>query len=438
MTKRLSGMPGFSVVWFGQVVSLLGSGMTQFGLTIWAWQITGRATALALVGFFAFAPLIVMTPLAGALVDRWNRKLLMIASDSAAALATAAILILLRTNQLQIWHLYAAAAFAGTFGAFQFPAYAASISLMVHKRHYTRANAMLGLADSISGIFAPIAAGALLAFVGLGRILWIDLGTFLFAIASLLVVPIPQPEPSADPARAKRSVWADAAFGFRYIFARRSLTALLGLIFAINLMLTFSAGVLAPMILARTGDNQLVLGTVQMLFGVGGLVGGALVSLWGGPKRRIDAALLAVLFTGIFGNALLGIGRSVYIWGAGAFLAVLFIPLANGASSSIWQSKVPPDLQGRVFSARLVLGQIGRAVALPLSGVLADRVFEPLMLGSSGLARALAPLVGTGPGAGMGLMFVLFGALCVAVTTAGYLYRPIREVETLVPDWDPG
>jgi len=436
MSSRRSGMFGFTIVWLGQVVSMLGTEMTRFGLTIWAWQVTGRATALALVGFFAFFPRVILSPLAGALVDRWNRKAVMILSDVAAGLATIAVFALYRAEVLQIWHLYAAAAFSGAFGSFQFPAYSASITLMLPKHQYARANAMLGLAESTASIFAPIFAGALLAFIGIGGILTIDIATFLFAVGTLLVVFIPQPAP-ADMAQNKaRSLRSDCLFGFRYIFDERSLTGLLVLFFALNLLLTFSGAVLSPMILARTGNNELILGTVQMLFGIGGAVGGALISLWGGPRRKIHGLLLGVMFSGVFGEVLIGVGRGLVWWGAGAFLTMLFMPLANGASAAIWQSKIPPHLQGRVFSARIVIGQVGGAVALPLAGLLADRVFEPLMLGSSRLAGALRPLVGSGPGAGMGLMFVVFGTLGALTALAGYLYRPVREIERILPDHD--
>ena len=226
-SSRPSGMFGFSIVWLGQVVSLLGTGMTQFALTIWAWQVTVQATALALVGFFGYFPRIVFTPLAGALADRWNRKTLMIASDLAAGLATVAVFILYKTQALQIWHLFAAAAFSGAFGSFQFPAYQASISLMLPKEQYTRANTMLGLAHSISSVFAPMAAGALLAFIGIDGIMTIDIVTFSFAVGTLLIVAIPQPAAHHIEEAKRRNLLSDCAFGFRYVFANRSLTGLL-------------------------------------------------------------------------------------------------------------------------------------------------------------------------------------------------------------------
>jgi len=434
--SHFSGMLGFSVVWLGQVVSLLGSGMTQFALTIWAWQLTGEATALALVAFFGYFPRIVFMPLAGALVDRWNRKWLMILSDLAAGLGTVAIFILYQFDLLQIWHLYAAAAFSGAFGSFQFPAYSASISLMLPKKHFTRANTMLGLAHSISTVFAPMAAGALLAYIGINGIMLIDIVTFSFAILMLLVVAIPQPAALHVVEAKKRSLLSDCVFGFKYISASRSLLGLLILYFVLNLLLSSSSGVLAPMILARTGNDELVLAAVMMLFGVSGVVGGAVVSVWGGPKRKMYALLLAVIVTSLFGNVILGIGRNVFIWGLGAFLTSILIPMGNGASHAIWQTKVPPHLQGRVFSARILIGQIGGAVALPMAGILADHVFEPFMNGSSQLAQSLSVLVGTGAGAGMGLMFVFFGVLGTLAALAGFGYRPVRDIETILPDYD--
>ena len=431
-------MSGFTVVWIGQLVSMVGSGMTHFALMIWAWQVTGQATALALVGFFGFLPRIVLSPIAGALIDRWNRKLVMMLSDLAAGLATVVLFALYQLNVLEIWHIYAAAAFAGAFGSFQFPAYSASISLMVDKKQLTRANAMLGVAESAANIFAPMAAGALLVFIGIGGVMTIDIVTFLFAIGVLLLIRIPQPAEHHVRQAKNRSLISDSVFGFRYIFARPSLTGLLVLFLMLNLVLTFCGGVLAPMILARSGDNELILGTVQMLFGVGGLVGGALLSLWGGPKAkyRIHALLIAVIASSLFGEILLGVGQGVAIWGAGAFLAMFFVPVANSSSHAIWQTKIPPHLQGRVFSARIVIGQIGGAVALPLAGVLADRVFEPLMLASSPFSSAMSKLVGTGSGAGMGLMFILFGTLGALVAAAAFFYRPIREIDRLLPDHD--
>jgi MFS family permease len=183
-TKRniISGMQGFTVIWLGQFTSILGSSMTNFALTIWAWETTGTATALALTGLAFVLPNILVYPIAGALVDRWNRKLVMMLSDLAAGIGTIAILFLYSTSSLQIWHLYIIFTFMGLFQSFQFPAYSAAVSTMLNKEQYGRASGMLSLARSASGIFAPIAAGILLGVIGTGGILVFDIVSFIVAM----------------------------------------------------------------------------------------------------------------------------------------------------------------------------------------------------------------------------------------------------------------
>ena len=434
--KLPTGMAGFSVVWVGQFVSMIGTGMTRFALTIWAWQVTGEATALALVGFFSFAPVVLFSPLAGAIVDRVNRKVVMIVSDLAAGLSTIVILLLHLTGHLEIWHLYAAGFFAGAFESFQFPAYSAAISTMVDKKHYTRANAMLGMAGSASGIIAPMLAVPFLAILGINGVMAIDVATFVFAVLVLLVVSIPQPKES-DTGRASRgSLLQESAFGFKYIFSNRSLLGLQLVFFAINLTATMSMVLAAPMILARTGDNKLILGSVQMLYGIGGVAGGLLISAWGGPRRRIHGVLLGMMSSSLLGHITIGIARGVALWGCGAFCTMFFLPMINGSNQAIWQAKVPPDVQGKVFATRRLIAQISAPIAMILGGRLADVLFEPAMMPGGRLAGIFGPLVGTGQGAGMGLIFVFTGIVGALVGLSGYLFPAVRNAEDLLPDHD--
>ena len=434
--NRFRGLGTFSAIWAGQALSLLGTGMTQFAMTIWAWQKTGQATALALVGVCAFAPVILVSPLAGAIVDRSNRKLLMILSDVAAGLGTLAILILYLTERLEIWHLYGAVAFVGTFGAFQFPAYSSTISVLVDKSQYARASAMMSLAGSISGVFAPIAAGILLGPIGVGGIMAVDLATLATAVGILLVARIPRPAPTAEGQKGRGSLFREASYGFGYIFARRGLLGLLSMFFLFNVTTTFGFTVLAPMILSRTGNNELILGSVQSAAGIGGIVGGVLLSLWGGPKSRVNGVLAGCALGGLIGLVGLGLGRALPLWAAASFLAAMIFPTVNASSQSIWQSKVPPDLQGRVFSVRLMMAQFGTPLAMLLAGPLADRVFEPALRPGGALTGVFGPIVGVGPGAGMSLMLVFAGILAAVAALAAYLYRPLRTVEATIPDHD--
>ena len=427
-------MLGFSLVWLGQFVSLIGSSMTRFGLTIWAWQVTGRATALALVGLFSLVPMLVLSPIAGTVVDRWSRKRIMILGDLVAGVSTVFLLVLSLLGKMEIWHIYLVAAVIGAGEAFQRPAYMAAISTMIPKKHYGRAQGMIGMVGSATGIISPVAAGALLGFIGINGIMFIDIATFLFAVSMLLMVRIPQPAESGEGKKARGNMWRESAFGFRFLLQRKPLLYLLMSYAVLNLVLTFAFSIQSPMILARTNTNELLLGTVQMFFGLGGVAGGALMSIWGGPKRRIRGIYLSVIGAMLLGPTLLGIGNSLLLWAIGAFFVVFFAQFASGTNSVIWQTKVPHDVQGRVFAYRGMIASIASPIGMMLAGTLADYVFEPMMQVGGWGVDLFAWLVGTGPGAGMGLMMVLAGAVGVILGLSGFIIPSIRNLERLIPD----
>lgn len=434
--KRPTGMFGFTIVWIGQIVSLLGTSMTTFALTIWAYEITGTATALALVGFFFVTPMLVFSPLAGAIVDRQDRKLMMMLSDLASGVTTIAVLILFQAGLLQIWHLYIAAAIQGTFQTFQWPAYSAAISVMIPKEQYGRANGMLSLAESGSNIFAPLLAGALLGIVGLAGILTIDIVTFVFAIGALLLVHIPQPKITAEGRASQGSIWTEAAYGFRYIVKRPSLLGLQTVFMLGNFFFSIPFAILAAMILASTSNNEIIFGSVSSAGAIGAVVGGLIMSAWGGPKRLIHGVLAGWAISSLVGVVLMGLGNSLPVWAIASFCGAFFIPIINGSNQAIWQAKVAPDLQGRVFSIRRLIAWFVNPAAMLIAGPLADRVFEPAMQTNSGLSQMFSGLVGTGPGAGMSLIFIFSGLMAMMVGIGGYFIPMIRNVETILPDHD--
>lgn len=435
-TLWLSGMRGFTFVWLGQFVSLLGTGMTAFTMTIWAWQTTGEATALALVGFFTFAPTVLMSPIAGALVDRWNRKLVMMLSDLASGLSTVIVLILMTSGRLEIWHLYVTGAFSGAFQAFQFPAYSAAVTMMLPKEQYARANGMISLAGSASRILAPVAAGILLGIVGTSGILAFDIITFIVAIGTLLPIHIPQPPSTELRQGEKPSLLRDSVYGFRYIYERPSLLGLLLVFFAMNLSFSMVFPLLAPMILSRTGNDTLILGSVQSALGVGGVLGGVLMSVWGGPKRKIHGVILGMVASSLLGTLTLGLGQSPVMWTFAAFAIMCFMTIVNGSSQAIWQAKVAPEIQGRVFATRRLIAQITSPVSMILAGPLADWVFGPAMMPGGALVPVFGWLVGTGPGAGISLIFVFAGLFGAIIGISAYAFVAIRNLEDILPDYD--
>jgi MFS transporter, DHA3 family, macrolide efflux protein len=432
--KQLSGMGAFTVVWVGQAVSLLGTSMTAFALTIWAFERTGSATALALVGFFFITPLLIVSPVAGAIVDRSNRKLMMMISDLASGIVTIVIFYLYIINRLEVWHLYIGAAFSGTFQTFQWPAYSAAITLIVPKKHYARAHAMSDLAGNSSNIFAPLSAGALLAIIGLQGIFFIDIISFIFAIGTLLFVKIPQPKATEEGKKGQGNIWKESAYGFRYIFERRSLLGLQLIFLAGNFFATFATTLYAPMILARTESNPLIFGSVQTAGAVGGVIGGLAISAWGGPSRRAKGVLYGWILSAVLGLIIVGLGRSFPIWAAGFFFGAFFIPLVNSSNQAIWQSKVAPDVQGRVFAIRRLIAWFVNPLATLMVGPLADFIMEPALQPGGSLTGSLGRLVGVGPGSGMSVIIIFSGLCVVFVVLAGFSFREIRDVEDILPD----
>jgi DHA3 family macrolide efflux protein-like MFS transporter len=429
-------MKGFTFVWAGQLVSVLSSNMTGFALSIWMFQQTGSATAMTAMQVSFFLPFMLITPFAGAMVDRYNRKLMMMVSDLASVLATVGILVLQATGSLQFWHLYFANVLFGLGNAFQWPAYSAAISTMVPKEKYGRANGMFSLIDSGPAVFSPILAGALLPLVGLSWILTIDVITFFLAIGVLVFVHIPQPEKTVDGQGGRGSLMQEAFFGFKYILARPSLRIYLTLIVGLNLASGFSNGLYAPMILSRTNQDSVIFGSILTAGALGGVIGGVIMSAWGGFKKRMLTMLTGWAIYAVLGNILFGISRWPLLWIGTSFLASLTFPITNGAAQSIWQAKVAPDVQGRVFACRRFIAWFPDLIMPLVAGGLADFVTEPAMKLQTPFSRAATWLVGSGPGSGMSLQYILSGVLFLGIVIVGFLTPAFRNMEALMPDHD--
>jgi MFS transporter, DHA3 family, macrolide efflux protein len=431
-----TGMTAFITIWLGQIVSVLASSMSHFGLSIWMYQETESATAMGLMQVFFITPFLIMSPFAGVMVDRYNRKLMMMISDFTAFLATAGVLTLMALGQLEFWHLYIAAALNGIGNTFQWPAYSAAISTMIPKSQLGRANGLMSLMEAGPGVLAPLMAGALMPVIGLTGLLTLDVVTFFFAIGALAIVHIPQPKQTEEGKKAQGSVLKEAAFGFRYIFARPSLLGLQLIFFFANLFQGISLVVFAPMVLARTDQNTLIFGSVQTAAAIGMVAGGIFMSAWGGFKRRTNGVLFGWIYVG-FGMMAYGLKFGLPIWlVAGVIGAPVVGALINASNQAIWQSKVAPDLQGRVFSARRLIAWFTTPISPIIGGVLADFVMEPAMQTGTVLPNLFGWLVGTGPGAGMGLLMVFCGIGISLIGLAGYFIPVVRDAEDLLPDHD--
>lgn len=427
------GMKTFLVIWVGQLISMVGSGLTGFALGVWIYQQTGQATPFAIAAFLSSVPRIVLSPIAGPLVDRWDRRKVMIAADSAAALGTLGITLLLFFGSLQIWQIYLLIFFSSCFGAFQEPAYTASITMLVPKKELTRASGLVQTGQSLETLLAPLLAGVLFVFVGLPGILLIDFITFFFAVGALLITRIPQPEyvPSTAPDE-KPSIWREAAFGFSYLRARSGLLGLLLYFALVNFLLNISVVLSGPLVLSFSTPASL--GVVQTASGAGMLAGSLLLAAWGGPKRKVPG-IIAAIGLGAVGLLLMGLQASVVLISAGFFLLLFAIPLASGPSQALFQMKVAPGIQGRVFAIRTMISRSMMPLAFLLAGPLSDRLFEPLMQPGGALAESpLGGLLGSGPGRGTAVVFVCAAVILLLATIAAYAYPRIRNLESELPD----
>ncbi len=430
---KIKGMSIFVVVWLGQLVSLLGSNLTNFALDVWVYQQTGSITQLSFLILFTTLPAVIISPLAGVLVDNWNRRWVMILSDSGAAFITltlAALLVV--TGKIPIWHIYLASALISSFSAFQWPAYSAATTLLVPKKHLGRASGMNQLAQALGQLLSPVLGGLLLGIIQLSGMFVLDLSSFLFALTTLLLVRFPHHKVTPSHQTNKTSLLTQALDGFHYLRARSGLLALLLFFAAGNFLLGIHQILTYPLILSVASPAQL--GTIMSVGGVGVLTGSLFMSTWGSGRQDYINIMFCFMLLNGFSLMVAGLDPSIFLFAVASFLFCLGLPFIDSSAEVIFQKKVAPDVQGRIFSLADAICGSCLPLAYLVAGPLADRIFEPLMAVNGPLAGTIGQIIGTGPGRGIGLMFIVLGTLTMLMTIIAYQYAPLRLVEDELPD----
>jgi len=432
-TKAPAGAPGlrtYYVLLVAQAISLLGSQISGLAVSIAVFQRTGHATPLALVAFFQVAPRIVLSGFAGALADRFDRRRIMLLANVGYVVTSGLLLTSFASGAFQLWHLYVLVLGSALCGVIEAPAFQASVAMLVRDSHRDRANAIGMIGGPAAGVLAPTIAGLLYAIIGVVGAISLDIASFMVALITLVAVRIPMPAQTAEGLAMRASIWRQAFDGFRYLAARPALLGLCGSFCVTNF---FALGVIAlnvPYILDRTG-NVAVLGVVMGALNFGALAGAVAMAAWGGTRPRIHTVMIAAAMVGAF-LALAGVSRGALAIGASLFMLMFAVPFIEAAAMSILQAKIAPDLQGRVFAAFTQITALLRPAAYLVVGPLADRVFEPAR--RAPIWRLVAPLVGAGQGAGIGLMFVMGGTLTLVLSLAVYGVPAIRRMESSLPD----
>lgn len=423
----------FHIIWFGQMISIIGSGLSSFALDVWIYQKTGSVTQFAIGFLFGSIPPLLITPFAGALADRWNRRYCMMISDCGAGVAMLAIAILLFIGKLEVWHIYIAVAVSSAFGSLQWPAYNAAIPQLVAKEDLTRANGLTQLADALKMLIPPILGGALLVTIQLQGVLLVDFITFLVSIITLSIVRFPPriSNSAAEDEGKKESMFASFTYGLKYLQSRPGLLGLIGFFAIANFFLSMISVLLTPLILSFT--SPAMLGTILFIDGIGMLLSTLLISTRGMPSQQINSILGFQLLGGLC-IAATGFRASVPLVAIAAFLFAFGSPIVNCCSQAILQRKVDPEVQGRVFAIEGMMSYILQPIAYVIAGPLADRVFEPLMMTNGALASTIGLVMGVGPGRGIGLLFTIVGGLSMLLPLLAYQYPRLRFVEAELID----
>ncbi len=400
----------YLILWASQSLSQFGGSMTAFALTLWAYSQTGSALTISLMSFCIYVPYILVSLFAGSFVDRHNKKAIMLISDTAAAICTLGVLLL--GDKLQIWHIYIVDAVVGCGNAFQQPASSVAVGQLVPREKLTQVSGLNSFSSNLTMVFSPMLAAALYGIAGLKLILMIDLLSFSVAFLVLLLA-IRLPKQATE--TTKDSAFAGIGEGFAFLRKEKGLLMVMLTMAAINFFsrLTYE-NILSPMILERSGNDAFALSTVNAAMGIGGIVGGILVSAMKPAKKNARMMYTAAALSFLFGDVTMALGNSTVLWCLAGVAASLPIPFIMAGNNVLMYNKVPDEMQGRVFAVRNAI-QFGTVpIGILLGGFLADQVFEPMF---------------AAPGQGMAMMFLCTGILGCGMSLASLHNRHIQKLE---------
>lgn len=402
----IKDLNSFLILWITQSLSALGSSMTNFALIIWSYQQHGSALITAMLSVCSYVPYVIMSIFAGALSDRWNKKITMLISDSFAALCTIAVLVLFETGRLEIWHLYCLNALNGLMNTIQQPASDVAISLLTPKNHYQKVSGMRSFSNSLISIMTPIIATILLTLINIQVVILLDLLTFAVAFISLLCfIKIPTVH---NKNVKKESVFQSAKGGLKFLKHNRGILDLILFLAAINFTASVFNATFPAMILSREGGGEVALGIVNTVTGIAMLVGSVVASILKAPKSRVRMICNALLLSMSTENFFLAFGKSTPVWCVGAVLGWIAIPIMSTNMDVIFRNYIPIEMQGRVYSARNTLQYFTIPIGYFSGGLLVDKVFEPFMA-SKQSGEVLAMVFGTGKGSGSAFLLFILG-----------------------------
>ncbi|MFE3206136.1 amino acid adenylation domain-containing protein [Embleya sp. NPDC059237] len=422
------GMGRFLLVAFSQLVSITGSALTEFALPIWIYLQTGSMGRFALYAVIGMLPGILIGPLAGAIVDRMDRRRVMLLGDLTAGGTQGVLLLLLVSGSLHPWHIYVLLGALSVALTFQRLAYASAVPQLVPKQYLGHANGIVQLAGGVAQFVVPLIAVGLMAGIGLRGILILDVISYTIAITIIAFVKFPR----TLPWRRRESLTAEIKHGFTYSWRHRGFRAMLLWFAVLNLFLSPLFLLTTPLVLSF--DSLGGAARVSMAAGAGVIVGGIAMGFWGGPRRQRLRGMLWLAAALAGASAFTGLHASLWVVGIGAFGMSCALSLVNGVYTTIVQVKVPQRFHGRVFALNTLVAwstlPIGHGIIAPLGA----KLFEPLMTDDGPLASSMGRLIGHGEGRGIGLLYLVFGAAMLALVLIGLRLPVLAHFDRDVPD----
>ncbi|SHJ08360.1 Major Facilitator Superfamily protein [Clostridium cavendishii DSM 21758] len=427
--KKIYEFKNFLLLWLGQSLSQMGSGMTSFALILWAYQKQGTAMSVALLSVFSYLPYVLVSIFAGALIDKFNKKRILLICNSVAAICLLCVFYLMSFGMLKVWYLYIINFILGSADAFEVPVTKATITLMVKEEYYTTVSGLRSLSNSIISVFSPVLATTLVVAVGFKVIFTIDFISFVIAFLNLLML-VKIPREYNEEKNEETNILNESLQGFIYLKKNKGFLYLIIYMAVINFIssVTF-LNILPAMILARTSNNEKILSLVSGAIGIGGIVGGLLVTIFKLSKNKVKIIAISSALSFVLWDVLLGVGKIPFVWIFSAFVGNLPIPFLNAAENYLLMSKIPKSIQGRIFSIRGALQFSTVPIGYLVGGLLADKIFEPLMLNSEEARNIFGYFVGVGKGSGMALMFIITGILGFILSFMLYNNKYIRNLE---------
>ena len=409
--KQKQPLGRFLIIWCGQLISSIGSGLTAFSLGVYAFEKTQSATVYSLIILFAFLPSYLLKPIGGTLSDRLDRRLMMIIGDLGSAFGLVFILLMFYSGINDIWVIYLGVAASSIFVALQNPAYKASVTDLLDEDAYSKASGLMQLSESSRFLISPIVAGFLLSFMTIENILIVDICTFGFAVLAVFAV---KRSVKTDKLKIKKEKFlSDFISGFKYTFSHRGLIWLLSITSVITFAVGFLQALIGPMILAFADSKTL--GLIQTISASGMLVTSFLIGVFSKMKKQVSVLSISLAFAGIF-YALFGTSTNVVFIISAGFLFFSTLPFVNTSLEVLIRKNVDNQIQGRVWSIVSLISQLGMIIAFAIAGILADTFFFFLFEEGGLLASSVGKIIGTGEGRGIGFMFILSGMLVFALS----------------------